>query len=175
MTHKADGKTLKEVIIHTDGACSGNPGPGGYGGVLRYGKHRIEISGGYRKTTNNRMEIIAALKALEQLKYPCKVKLYTDSKYLVNAIMKGWAKRWRANGWKRTKTEYAKNPDLWQELLDLCNTHQVEFIWVKGHASNAENNRCDELAVAAKSSKNLPPDPGFENPPQLAPIHDELF
>jgi ribonuclease HI len=173
--NKTTSASLKEIIIHTDGACSGNPGPGGYGGVLRYGKHRIEISGGYRKTTNNRMEIIAAVKALEELKYPCKVKLYTDSKYLVNAIMKGWAVRWQANNWKRTKTEYAKNSDLWEILLKLCKTHKVEFIWVKGHAANRENNCCDELAVAAKIKKNLPPDSGFENPPQIAPVHDDLF
>lgn len=153
---------LKEVIIHTDGACSGNPGPGGFGCVLRYNENRKELSGGFRKTTNNRMEIIAAVKGLQTLKFPCRVKLYSDSKYLVNAIEKGWAKRWRANNWKRNKTESAKNPDLWKILLELCAVHQVEFIWVKGHASNKENNRCDELAVAAAAGKDLPVDSAFE-------------
>lgn len=153
---------MKEVIIHTDGACSGNPGPGGFGCVLRYNDNRRELSGGFRKTTNNRMEIIAAVKGLQALKFPCKVKLYSDSKYLVNAIEKGWAKRWRANNWKRNKTENAKNPDLWEIILELCAVHQVEFIWVKGHASNKENNRCDELAVAAAAGKELPVDSAFE-------------
>lgn len=160
---------LKEVIIHTDGACSGNPGPGGYGCVMRSGKHRKELSGGYRKTTNNRMEILAAIKALEALKFSCKVELYSDSKYLVDAVMKGWAKRWRANNWKRNKDEYAKNPDLWERLLKLCNRHPTTFIWVKGHASNEENNRCDELAVAAAKKPELPEDEGFEKPFQPEP------
>ena len=153
---------LKEIIIYTDGACSGNPGPGGYGCVLRYNKSRKELSGGFRETTNNRMELIAALKALESLKYPCKVKLYSDSKYLVNAMTKGWAKRWKAKNWMRTGTEKAKNPDLWEDLLRLCEIHEVEFIWVKGHAANEENNRCDELAVQAYSDPDLPTDSGYE-------------
>lgn len=153
---------MKEVIIHTDGACSGNPGPGGFGCVLCYNENRRELSGGFRKTTNNRMEIIAAVKGLEALKFPCRVKLYSDSKYLVNAVEKGWAHRWRANNWKRSKTESAKNPDLWKTLLELCAVHQVEFIWVKGHAGNKENNRCDELAVAAAAGEKLPADAAFE-------------
>ena len=153
---------MKEVTIYTDGACRGNPGPGGYGCVLRCGPHNKELSGGFRKTTNNRMEIIAAVKALEALKYPCRIKLYSDSKYVVNAIEKGWAKRWKANNWRRTKNETAKNPDLWDKLLLLCSKHDIEFKWVKGHASNKFNNRCDELAVEAATKENLPTDENFE-------------
>ena len=166
---------LKEIIIYTDGACSGNPGPGGYGCVLRYDKNRRELSGGFRKTTNNRMEIIAAVKGLESLKYPCRVKLYSDSKYLVNAIEKGWAKRWKANNWMRTKTEQAKNPDLWEKMLNLCEIHQMKFIWVKGHASNEENNRCDELAVEATTGSELPIDAGYEDEPKVKNSQLELF
>lgn len=170
-----DTSQLKEVIIYTDGACRGNPGPGGFGCVLRYGEHRKEVSGGYSKTTNNRMEIIAAVKALEELKFPCRVKLYTDSKYLVNAIMKGWAARWRANNWKRNKNEYAKNRDLWEILLSLCKPHDIEFIWVKGHASNKENNCCDELAVAAATGSNLLEDSGFLEEQEPENLQEELL
>ncbi len=166
---------LKEIIIYTDGACSGNPGPGGYGCVLRYNKNRRELSGGFRKTTNNRMEIIAAVKGLETLKYPCRVELYSDSKYLVNAIEKGWAKRWKANNWMRTKSEEAKNPDLWKKMLNLCEIHQIKFIWVKGHASNEENNRCDELAVEATCGSGLPIDTGYEDEPKIENSQLELF
>ena len=166
---------MKEIIIYTDGACSGNPGPGGYGCVLRYNKSRKELSGGFRETTNNRMEIIAALKALESLKYPCKVKLYSDSKYLVNTITKGWARRWKAQNWMRTRTEKAKNPDLWEKMLKLCSIHNVEFIWVKGHASNEENNRCDELAVQAYSVLDLPIDSGYKKEPEAEDHQLELF
>jgi len=166
---------LKEIIIYTDGACSGNPGPGGYGCVLRYNKNRRELSGGFRKTTNNRMEIIAAVKGLESLKYPCRIELYSDSKYLVNAIEKGWAKRWKANNWMRTKTEGAKNPDLWEKMLGLCAIHQIKFIWVKGHASNEENNRCDELAVEATSGSELPIDEGYEDESKVEISELKLF
>ena len=166
---------LKEIVIYTDGACSGNPGPGGYGCVLRYNKNRRELSGGFCKTTNNRMEIFAALKALDTLKYPCKVKLYSDSKYLVNAIEKGWAKRWKAQNWMRTRTERAKNHDLWKKMLSLCDIHQIEFIWVKGHASNEENNRCDELAVEACSKPDLPIDTGYEEETRVEENQLELF
>ena len=166
---------LKEIIIYTDGACSGNPGPGGYGCVLRHNKNRRELSGGFRKTTNNRMEIIAAVKGLESLKYPCRIKLYSDSKYLVNAIEKGWAKRWKANNWMRTKSEEAKNPDLWEKMLNLCEVHQIKFIWVKGHASNEENNRCDELAVEATTGSELPIDAGYEDEPKVKNSQLELF
>ncbi len=156
-------KLEKEVIIYTDGACLGNPGSGGYGVVLLYSQHRKELSGGFRLTTNNRMEIMAAIVGLLALKTKCYVTLYTDSKYLVDAVMKGWAKRWQANGWKRNQKEKAKNPDLWQQLLDLCAQHEVKFVWVKGHAGNRENEYCDRLAVKAAQQKDLPTDPGYEN------------
>lgn len=136
------------VTIYTDGACSGNPGPGGYGAILMYGQHKKELSGGYPNTTNNRMELMGVITALKALNRPCQVNLYTDSQYVVNAIEKGWAKKWQANGWMRNKKDKALNPDLWQSLLDLLEIHQVTFHWVKGHAENPYNNRCDELAVA---------------------------
>jgi len=147
---------MKEIKIYTDGACSGNPGPGGWGAVLLYGKHKKELSGGDPETTNNRMEIMGAIMALEALKEPCQVKLYTDSQYLVNAIEKRWVYKWRANNWMRNKDEAAKNPDLWQRLLALLETHKVTFHWVKGHAENEYNNRCDELAVAESRKYKLP-------------------
>jgi ribonuclease HI len=137
---------MKHVTIYTDGACSGNPGPGGWGAILMYGKYKKELSGGERMTTNNRMELLGVITALEQLKEPCKVSLYTDSQYIVSAINEGWLKSWKARGWKRREGEL-KNPDLWQRLSALLERHDVEFIWVKGHAENAYNNRCDELAV----------------------------
>lgn len=142
-------KGMKEISIYTDGACSGNPGPGGYGIVLLYGDVRKEISAGYKNTTNNRMELLAAITGLENLKFPCRVKLYSDSKYLVDAVEKGWVKRWRYNNWYRNKTEKALNVDLWKRLLVQLEIHDVQFIWVKGHASNPENNRCDQLAREA--------------------------
>ena len=136
------------VTIYTDGACSGNPGPGGYGAILMYGEHKKELSGGDPNTTNNRMELMGVISALKALNRPCQVDLYTDSQYVVNAIEKGWARKWRANGWMRNKKDKALNPDLWQTLLELLDVHQVSFHWVKGHAENPYNNRCDELAVA---------------------------
>ena len=136
------------VTIYTDGACSGNPGPGGYGAILMYGSHKKELSGGDANTTNNRMELMGVITALKALNRPCQVDLYTDSQYVVNAIEKGWAKKWQSNGWMRNKKDKALNPDLWQTLLDLLEVHQVTFHWVKGHAENPYNNRCDELAVA---------------------------
>ncbi|MCW5212898.1 ribonuclease HI, partial [Desulfobulbus sp. TB] len=138
--------TLKKVTIYTDGGCQGNPGPGGYGAVLLCGNHRKEISGGYKLTTNNRMELLACIAALEALKEQCNVTVYSDSKYVVESIEKGWAKRWKANGWKRNKKDKAENPDLWERLLDLGAKHKVKFEWVKGHAGNRENERCDKLA-----------------------------
>lgn len=119
------------------------------------------MSGGYRLTTNNRMELLAVIKALEELNQPCKVVLYSDSRYVVDAMEKGWAVKWRANGWRRNKREAAVNPDLWAALLDLCATHDVEFRWVRGHAGVADNERCDRLAVAAAKQSNLPADPGY--------------
>ena len=150
------------VTIHTDGACIGNPGPGGYGVVLQYGEYRKELSGGYRLTTNNRMEIMAAIVGLGALTRKSSVTLYTDSQYLSNAMSKGWAKRWRANGWKRNSKETALNPDLWGRLLDLCEQHIVEFVWVRGHAGNLENERCDELSTSAARMKGLSPDSGYK-------------
>ena len=141
--------TMKNVTIYTDGACSGNPGPGGYGAVLIHKSTRKELSGGDPATTNNRMEMLAAIIALEALNQPCEVALYSDSKYLVDAIQKGWAIRWRQNNWMRNKKDPALNTDLWERLLQLLEKHQVSFNWVKGHAGNPENERCDALARAA--------------------------
>lgn len=149
------------IIIYTDGACTGNPGAGGYGAVIIDGDRREELSAGYKLTTNNRMEMMGAIAALESLKSNSKVKLHSDSKYIVDAVVKGWAKKWQANGWRRNKKEMAKNPDLWQDLLDLCKIHDVDFIWVKGHAGIAENERCDQLAVAAAHGNNLITDTGY--------------
>ena len=157
--------TKQNVTIHTDGACLGNPGPGGYGVVLRYEERseerRKELAGGFRETTNNRMELTAAIIGLEALKEPCTVTLYSDSRYLVDAISKGWAKRWQANGWKRNKRDAAVNPDLWARLLKLLDQHDVEFRWVRGHAGNRENERCDKLASEAARQSRLPVDPGY--------------
>lgn len=140
---------MKEVTIYTDGACSGNPGPGGWGAVLMYGEHRKEISGGDAHTTNNRMELTGPIEALELLKQPCKVRLYSDSAYLVNAFKQHWIANWQRNGWQTSQKKPVENKELWQRLLELCRTHEIEFIKVKGHADNVENNRCDELARAA--------------------------
>lgn len=140
---------MKKVEIFTDGACKGNPGPGGWGSILRYKGVEKEISGGEANTTNNRMELNAVIKALELLKEPCEVTLYTDSQYVANALTLGWAKKWKANGWMRNKKEKALNPELWDRLLTLYDTHEIEIIWVKGHAGHPENERCDRLAVAA--------------------------
>jgi ribonuclease HI len=156
------------VTIYTDGACFGNPGPGGYAAVLLCGFTRMELSGGRRLTTSNRMELLAAITALEALKRPCRVTLYSDSQYLVDAVMKGWASRWRANGWKRNRKEFAVNTDLWGSLLDLCAQHEVEFVWVQGHAGNPENERCDALSIAASRSEELPVDTGYEEQPERA-------
>lgn len=156
-------ESLKEVTIYTDGACRGNPGPGGYGVVLMYGSHRKELSAGYRLTTNNRMEMMAAIVGLEALKFPCAVNLYTDSRYLVDAMTQGWAKKWRLNGWKRNQKEKAKNPDLWERLLAVSEQHEVTFLWVKGHGGDEENECCDRLAVAAAQQPDLLLDLGYEN------------
>ena len=150
------------VKIYTDGACKGNPGPGGYGVVLISGAKRKELSGGFRKTTNNRMELLACIEALRSLKRPCVVELTSDSSYVVNAIEKGWAKRWRSKGWKLSPGRPAKNSDLWKLLLDLCAEHTVRFKWIKGHAGHPENERCDVLAVEASQQENLPADLAFE-------------
>ncbi len=138
---------MKTVTIYTDGACSGNPGPGGWGAILLYGPHKKELSGGEAQTTNNRMELTAVIRALEQLKEPCAVELYSDSKYIIDALTLGWAKSWQAKGWRKPDKKPALNPDLWERLLALCDTHAVTCHWVKGHAENEYNNRCDEMAV----------------------------
>jgi ribonuclease HI len=153
---------MSQVEIYTDGACSGNPGPGGYGVVLKYGDKIKELSAAYRKTTNNRMEILAAIIGLEALRRPCTVTLYSDSQYLVNAMTKGWVKRWKANNWMRNKQEAAKNIDLWERMLPLLEQHRVDWVWVKGHADNYYNNRCDFLAVRAIKEQALLEDEGFK-------------
>ena len=139
---------MKIVEIFTDGACSGNPGPGGWASILRCDGVEKELSGGEKDTTNNRMELTAVIKALEALKYPCKVKLTTDSKYVCDAINQKWVYGWRDNGWRKKDKKPALNSDLWQNLLELLEIHSVEFLWVKGHNDHPENERCDKLAVA---------------------------
>lgn len=134
--------------------------------MLMYGDHRKELSGGFRLTTNNRMELMAAIVGLRSLKSKCEVTLYSDSQYLVDAMSKGWAERWRSQGWKRNKKERALNVDLWDEMLELSARHDIEFKWVRGHSGNKENERCDELSVMAAQQKDLPPDPGYEKQSQ---------
>ena len=150
--------SLKNVEIFTDGACSGNPGKGGYGVILKYNGAVKELSEGFILTTNNRMEILAAVKGLELLKEPCNVKLYSDSKYLVDSVNQGWIIKWQKNNWYRTKNEKAKNVDLFKRLLAQLERHKVEFIWVKGHAGHSENERCDQLATSAILNENLSTD-----------------
>lgn len=140
----------KTVYIFSDGACSGNPGPGGYGVILRCDGREKELSGGESHTTNNRMELMGVITGLEALKYPCKVILQTDSKYVVDSVMKGWAKSWRKNNWIKSDKKPALNADLWERLLNLLEIHDVTFNWIKGHAGHAENERCDRLAVAKR-------------------------
>ena len=154
---------MKEVALYTDGACSGNPGPGGFGVVLLFGGHRKELWGGYRRTTNNRMELLAVIKGLEALRERCRVTLYSDSKYVLDGLTNGWARRWRANGWRRNrKGELAVNPDLWVRLLDLCDGHEMRYQWVKGHAGDPENERCDKLSNEALARPNLRVDEQYE-------------
>ena len=141
---------MKLVEIFTDGACSGNPGPGGWGAILRCDGREKELSGGESHTTNNRMELSGVINALSALKYPCKVRLTTDSKYVVDGITKGWAQGWKKRGWKKSDGKPALNPDLWGQLLDLMAVHDVEFCWIKGHVGHEENERCDRLAVAQR-------------------------
>lgn len=138
---------MKNVEIFTDGACSGNPGPGGWGAILRYNGHEKELSGGEKNTTNNRMELTAVIKALGSLKEPCRVTLTTDSKYVSDAVNQGWVLSWQKNGWRKGDKKPALNPDLWQKLLELLEIHEVNIVWVKGHAGHPENERCDALAV----------------------------
>ncbi len=141
---------MKTVTVYTDGACSGNPGPGGWGAILCYNGKEKELSGAEKETTNNRMELLGVISALEALKEPCTVELYSDSKYVIDALSKGWAISWRKNGWRKADKKPALNPDLWTRLLELCDIHDVHCHWVRGHAENEYNNRCDALAVAAR-------------------------
>ncbi|MGD7653599.1 MAG: ribonuclease HI [Verrucomicrobiales bacterium] len=154
---------MKRVTIHTDGACKGNPGRGGYGAVLVFGKHRKELAAGYRQTTNNRMELRAAIAALEILKDPCEIDLHSDSKYLVDAINKNWVRGWIKRGWVKSDKKPVKNPDLWKRLIAAMEPHKVRWHWVKGHAGHTENERCDELANIATASGHLQEDTGFES------------
>ncbi|MBN2035267.1 MAG: ribonuclease HI [Chitinispirillaceae bacterium] len=152
---------MKRITVFTDGACSGNPGPGGYGVILRYNNHEKVISGGFRKTTNNRMELYAAIVALESLKEPCDVTMVTDSQYLVHAVEKGWLRAWKAKDWRKSGKGRVLNIDLWERLLAHLNKHKVSFIWIRGHAGHAENERCDAMAVAASLAPHLPEDSGY--------------
>ena len=144
---------MKKIDIYTDGACSGNPGAGGWAAILEYNENQKEISGGEINTTNNRMELTAVIKALSILKEPCEVSIYSDSKYLIDSIQKGWVEKWKAKDWKRDGNKLALNTDLWEKILKLLEKHKVDFIWVKGHNQNPKNERCDKLAVEA--SKNI--------------------
>ena len=144
----SEESSMKTVTLYTDGACSGNPGPGGWAAILMFGRFKKELSGGERDTTNNRMELTGVIEGLKALKEPCIVELYSDSKYVIDALEKSWAVGWRKRGWVKSDKKPALNSDLWGELLDLCEKHTVNLHWVKGHASNPYNNRCDELAVA---------------------------
>ncbi len=141
---------MRFVEIYSDGACSGNPGPGGFGAILRCDGREKEISGGDPHTTNNRMELLGVITALEALKYPCEVRVTTDSKYVVDGISKGWAAGWKKRGWKKSDGKPALNPDLWERLLALLEIHKTEFVWIKGHAGHPENERCDRLAVSER-------------------------
>ena len=146
---------MKHVDIYTDGACKNNPGPGGYGAILVYNGREKEISGGDKHTTNNRMELLAAINGLKMLKEPCEVTLYSDSKYLIDSIEKGWVYSWQKNGWRKADKSPALNVELWTELLALINFHEVSFVWVKGHAGHIYNERCDRLAVAGAEAAAL--------------------
>lgn len=174
----ADDETAangKDIRIYTDGGCINNPGPGGYGVVLLRGNKRIELSGGFRHTTNNRMELTACIEGLKHLETRSSVVIFSDSRYVVNGIEKGWAKRWRSKGWMRTPDQPAENADLWRQLLDLCDTHDVEFSWVRGHAGNPENERCDKLATRAAAGTDLSRDTAFETNRTTRPVQKGLF
>jgi ribonuclease HI len=153
--------TANTVTIYSDGACLGNPGPGGYGTVLLTGAHRKELSGGYRRTTNNRMELMGAIVGLESLKRPCEVTLWSDSQYVVHAFTKDWITGWQKRGWRTASKEPVKNQDLWQRLLLAVAPHEVTWQWVRGHTGDVENERCDQLAMAAATGGDLQVDAGF--------------
>jgi ribonuclease HI len=158
------GKSEKIIEVYADGCCLGNPGRGGYGVVMFYDGYRKELRGGFKFTTNNRMEILAVIKALESLKEPCRVVLYSDSQYVVKAINEGWVEKWKSRGWKTSGNKPAMNPDLWRRLLRLLIDHRVEFKWVKGHSGVPENERADELAKEAAMGADLQEDSGYLSP-----------
>jgi ribonuclease HI len=164
----ATGAAPGQTVVYTDGGCVGNPGRGGYGAVILAGETRSEIAGGFRLTTNNRMELMACIAALETFSTPADVILHSDSRYVVNGISKGWARKWRANGWMRTKSEAAQNADLWSRLLDLCDEHRVRFVWVRGHAGSRENECCDRLATDAARRPDLREDHAYARGRTLA-------
>lgn len=166
---------LKEVSICTDGACRGNPGPGGYGVILKSGAHYKELSAGFDKTTNNRMELRAAIAGLEQLKNPCRVTLFSDSKYLINAMTKGWLRKWKGLGWMRGPGKRLRNEDLWKRVHEAAARHHVTWKWVRGHAGHAENERCDELAVNAAEGKGRAVDEGYLREEALNAGEENLF
>jgi ribonuclease HI len=158
----------KHVTIWTDGACIGNPGPGGFAAVLVHGAHRREITGGYRRTTNNRMELMAVISALRALKSTCEVTVYSDARYVVDGVMNGTMRQWRASGWRRNR-EAVPNADLWEQLHQLCEQHSVTLNWIRGHTGEAGNERCDLLAMQAAQARDLAVDEGYEHPVTLAP------
>jgi len=153
---------VSEVLLFTDGASLGNPGPGGWAAILRWGEHEKELSAGFLCTTNNRMELMAVIEGLQALTRPCSVQVFTDSRYVHDAIHHGWLKAWQQNGWKTAAKKPVKNQDLWQRLIPLLQSHHVHFVWIRGHAGHRENERCDALAKKAASGTPLPPDPGME-------------
>jgi ribonuclease HI len=160
--HRASISKTDRMVIYTDGSSLGNPGPGGYGVVIPSLENGLELSGGFRLTTNNRMELLACIVGLEQFNEPFAFSLYSDSRYVVDGITKGWAAKWQRHGWKKSTGEKALNVDLWKRLLVLCNRHDVDFIWVKGHAGNPGNERCDALATQAATNEDLAVDEGYE-------------
>ena len=162
-------------MLFTDGACLGNPGPGGYAAIVRRGAQEREFSGGFRRTTNNRMEITAAIVALENIPAGAVATLYSDSSYVVQAVEQGWARRWKALGWRRPDKQKALNPDLWEKLLRLLDAREVKFVWVRGHAGHPENERCDRLSFAAAQRPNLPADAGYEADAAPKPPQSRLF
>ena len=168
MGNSGSPQELKKVVVYTDGSCDPNPGRGGYGAILRFGSREKRISEGYKNTTSSRMELMAVVKALEALAEPCRVTLYSDSKYVVNSISKGWARKWRDNRWMRNNKDRAENPDLWESILQLCNRNEVEFEWVRSHFGDSRkehakyNDICDKLAKSARKKPNLLVDEEYE-------------
>ena len=153
---------MKRVVIHTDGACRGNPGPGGYGVVMVCGRHRLELSKGYARTTNNRMELLATIVALETLREACEIELLSDSRYVIDAMTKNWIKGWKAKGWRTASNQPVKNQDLWTRLAEASSAHKITWKWLRGHAGHRENERCDVLAVAAATKRDLLEDVGYD-------------